>query len=245
MGHIRGNQEHGPRLATPSLAADPKPFGIDKRIPLTTSKVVGSPEPPLPYRSTKVYKDLKIPYPIAVKQQPDSDRYLFISEDHSYGPTRLHRMKVDQKDDKFETLLDMQGVAYEIAFHPDFQKNGYMYLGHNDPTPDGKKTRITRYTIDQKPPYTFDPKSAKIIIEWLSDGHNGGAMAFGNDGMLYVTSGDGTSDSDRNIVGQDMTKLLAKVLRIDVDHPAKDQMYSVPKDNPFVGMKDVRPETWA
>jgi glucose/arabinose dehydrogenase len=222
-----------------------KPYGIDKRVALTTSTVVGSPDPPLPYRTKKVYADLKIPFPIAVKQQPGSDRYLFIAEDHPYGPTRLQRMKLDQKDDNFETLLDMKGVAYEIAFHPDFAKNGYMYLGHNDPTPEGNKTRITRYTIDPKPPYQFDPKSAKVIIEWLSDGHNGGAMAFGNDGLLYVTSGDGTSDSDRNIVGQDMSKLLAKVLRIDVDHPDKDRAYSVPKDNPFVGMKDARPETWA
>ena len=225
-----------------------KPFGIDKRIPLTTSKVVGSPEPPLPYRSEKVYKDLKISYPIAIKLQPDSDRYLLITEGTPYGPTKLQRMKVDQKDNDFETLLDMKdnkGVGYEIAFHPDFKNNGYMYLGHNDETLEGHKTRITRYTIDPKLPYKFDPSSAKIIIEWLSDGHNGGAMAFGKDGMLYVTSGDGTSDSDGNIVGQDMTKLLAKVLRIDVDHPDKDKAYSVPKDNPFVGMKDVRPETWA
>ncbi len=235
---------------TPSGAADPtpKPYGIDKRVALTTSKVVGSPEPPLPYRAVKLYKDLKIPFPVAVKHQPDSDRYLFIVEDHPYGPTRLHRMKVDQQDSNFETLLDMkgvEGVAYEIAFHPDFKNNGYLYLGHNDKTPDGHKTRITRYTMDPKPPYKFDPQSAKVIIEWPSDGHNGGAMAFGNDGMLYVTSGDGTSDSDKNVVGQDMTKLLAKVLRIDVDHPDKDKPYSVPKDNPFVGMKDVRPETWA
>ncbi len=80
------------------------------------------------------------------------------------------------------------------------------------------------------------PKSAKIIIEWESDGHNGGAMAFGHDGMLYVTSGDGTSDSDTNVVGQDMTTLLAKVLRIDVDHPDRGKaVLACPKDNPFVG----------
>ena len=62
---------------------------------------------------------------------------------------------------------------------------------------------------------------------------------------MYVTSGDGTSDSDRNVVGQDLTKLTSKVLRIDIDHPDEGKTYSVAKDNPFVGMKDVRPETWA
>ncbi len=63
--------------------------------------------------------------------------------------------------------------------------------------------------------------------------------------MLYVTSGDGTSDSDTHIVGQDLSKLTAKVLRLDVDHPEPGKPYAVPKDNPFVGTKDVRPETWA
>ena len=51
---------------------------------------------------------------------------------------------------------------------------------------------------------------------------------------MYVTSGDGTSDSDKNIAGQGLDHLLAKVLRIDVDHPDGGRPYSVPKDNPFV-----------
>jgi uncharacterized repeat protein (TIGR03806 family) len=63
--------------------------------------------------------------------------------------------------------------------------------------------------------------------------------------MLYVTSGDGTSDSDTNHTGQDLGKLLAKVLRIDVDHPDPGKMYSVPRDNPFVDLPGARPETWA
>jgi uncharacterized repeat protein (TIGR03806 family) len=63
--------------------------------------------------------------------------------------------------------------------------------------------------------------------------------------MLYITSGDGTSDSDRNLRGQDLGHLTAKVLRIDVDHPADGRNYSVPPDNPFVGVAGARPETWA
>jgi len=63
--------------------------------------------------------------------------------------------------------------------------------------------------------------------------HNGGDMVFGHDGMLYVTSGDGTSDSDTNVVGQDMGSLLAKVLRIDVDGAPEGKSYAVPKDNPL------------
>jgi glucose/arabinose dehydrogenase len=230
----------------PTRKGEAKPYGLERRLPLTTSKVVGSPDPPLPYRVKRVYPNLKINYPIAVKHQPGSDRLIFITESNSYGPTTIVRMRDDPNSSEFETLLSLDGVAYEIAFHPDFARNGYLYIGWNGPSSHPpRKTIVTRYTMDREPPYALDAKSAVTIIDWLSDGHNGGALAFGTDGMLYVTSGDGTSDSDTNVVGQDMTKFTAKVLRIDVDHPEPGKNYAVPKDNPFVGQKDVRSETWA
>jgi uncharacterized repeat protein (TIGR03806 family) len=234
-------------------AADPppataRPFGIDQRIPLTTSTVVGSPDPPPPYRVRRVYPNLKPNFPIAVRHQPGSDRLLFIVQSAPYARTDVCRAKENPETGEFEPLLKHDGTAYDIAFHPRFAENGYLYIGWNGPDSDpgpGKTTRVTRYTMERTPPYRLDPQSAKLIIEWPSNGHNGGAVAFGLDGMLYVTSGDGTSDSDANVVGQDMAKLLAKVLRIDVDHPDEGRAYSVPKDNPFYGQKDVRWETWA
>jgi glucose/arabinose dehydrogenase/mono/diheme cytochrome c family protein len=236
------------RFVGPGTEGAARPYGIERRLPLTTSTVVGSPDPPPPYRVKRVYPNLKISYPIAVRHQPGSDRLLFISQPNPYARTLIRRMKDDPDANDAETLLDLDGVAYDITFHPDFAKNGYVYVGWNGPSSgpsEAKRTKVTRYTMDRQPPYHLDPHSAKLVIEWPSDGHNGGAVAFGLDGMLYVTSGDGTSDSDRNIVGQDLTRLTAKVLRIDVDHPDEGRAYSVPKDNPFVGMKDVRPETWA
>jgi glucose/arabinose dehydrogenase len=214
--------------------------------PLTTSRVVGSPDPPPPYRAVRAYPNLKVPFPICVARQPGSDRLLVISESSSYGPTRLLRIADDSKVDSFETLLTLDAVAYDVAFHPNFLKNGYFYVGLNGPSSrDPKRTQVVRYRLDPKPPYALDPKSATVIIEWESNGHNGGAIDFGPDGLLYVSSGDGTSDSDQWLSGQDLSRLLGKVLRIDVDHPAPGKQYSVPKDNPFVGQKNVRPETWA
>jgi glucose/arabinose dehydrogenase len=224
-----------------------RPFGLEKRIPLTTSRVIGSPDPPPPYRVRRAYPDLKLNFPIAIEHQPGSDRLLVITEEWSYGPTKVKRFVDDPAVKEMETLLDLNAVAYSIVFHPDFAKNGYLYISSNGPDK-GKgprKTQVHRYTMDRKPPYKLDPASATLIIEWESDGHNGGGMAFGHDGMFYVTSGDGTSDSDTNIVGQDMSKLLSKVLRFDVDHPDAGKGYSVPKDNPFVGLPGARPEIWA
>ena len=102
-----------------------------------------------------------------------------------------------------------------------------------------------RYTVDRKPPHRIDPASKHVIIEWASNGHNGGDLAFGNDGYLYVTSGDGSSGSDAHLTGQTLDDLLAGMLRIDVDHPDAGRNYGVPKDNPFVDRPGARPEIWA
>jgi uncharacterized repeat protein (TIGR03806 family) len=225
-----------------------RPFGIEKLAPLTTSRVVGSPDPPLPYRAKRVFPNLKISFPLTVERQPDSDMLLSLSHGTSGGPTTIVRFKDDGHVSEFETLLKIDRAAYDLTFHPNFKENGYLYIGNNGPSaadPAVKATRVTRYTMDRRPPHAIDPKSETLVIEWPSDGHNGAAVVFGNDGFLYVTSGDGTSDSDTNVVGQDLTRLTAKVLRIDVDHPDAGRQYSVPQDNPFVAIAGARPETWA
>jgi uncharacterized repeat protein (TIGR03806 family) len=219
---------------------------LGPRVPFTSSRVIGTPDPPLPYEAARVLPNLAIDFPIFVAVQPGSPRLIFIDAKRSYGQTRLCRTVDDGASGEFEVLLDQNEVAYGFCFHPQFAENGYLYLGSNggrDGEP--KKSRITRYTIDREPPYLLAVDSAKVIIEWESNGHNGAAAAFGIDGMLYVTSGDGSSDSDKNVVGQGLDQLLAKVLRIDVDHHQPGTTYSIPNDNPFVDFPQARPETWA
>jgi uncharacterized repeat protein (TIGR03806 family) len=229
------------------LGAPTKPYGLAKRVPWTTSHVVGSPSPPLPYRVRQTFKKLKIPCPIGVAHEPGTANLLLIHQLVAWtGAGKILRIKDDPNVEKAEVLLALDGIAYGVAFHPNYRTNGYLYVGWNGLLSGGpKKTRVTRYTIDRKPPYRLDPQSATTIIEWDSDGHNGGDLAFGNDGLLYVTSGDGTGDSDTNLAGQDLTRLLSKVLRIDVDHPVPGKGYSVPPDNPFLTTPGARPETYA
>ena len=88
-----------------------------------------------------------------------------------------------------------------------------------------RRPRSVRYTVDRRPPHRIDPNSKLLIIEWPSNGHDGGDLAFGNDGYLYVSSGDGSSGSDANLTGQTLDDLLAAVLRIDVDHPDPGRNY--------------------
>jgi uncharacterized repeat protein (TIGR03806 family) len=226
-----------------------KPFGIDRATPLTTSTVVGFPDPPPPFRVVRTIAEFKPEFPIAIKRIPGSNEALLITQPWSYGPSAVSLVKLDKTTKDATKLFDTPdgGTAYEIAFHPKFAENGYVYVGWNGASPGqkGKHSKITRYTMNTKPPFTIDTKTEKLIIEWASDGHNGAAVCFGSDGTMYLTSGDGTSDSDTNLTGQRTDLLLAKVLRIDVDRPANGKEYSIPKDNPFVDDKQFAPETWA
>jgi len=236
------------RFVPQKEAISTKPFGLNRFSPISESKVVGVPEPPLPYRVTKAYPQLKANFPIAAKLVPRSTDLLFVDGTFPYSPTKLRRMKDDREVTAYETLInnDSATVHYDICFHPDYHRNGYVYLGSNTKDKDGDRaSQVTRYFLDPKPPYALDANSATTIIQWKSAGHNGAAIDFGPDGMMYVTSGDGTSDSDADNVGQRLDTLRSKVLRIDVNKPVDARMYSVPSDNPFVNAGDAKPETWA
>ena len=228
-----------------------QPFGMKEWVPLTTSHVVGSPEPPPPFQVERTYEKLPTSWPMYMSLEPGSPRLIFIEQTRNSGPCRLMRTRRDPATctsaDDVETLLEIDGLAYSLTFHPKFAENGFMYVGHKSPlsSKDNRKCCISRFTIGRQPPFALDKASEVRIIEWESDGHDGVALGFGNDGMLYITSGDGTSDSDTNVTGQGLDHLLAKLLRIDVDHAPAGQTYAVPADNPFVGQPNIRPETWA
>ncbi|MFP6672807.1 MAG: PQQ-dependent sugar dehydrogenase [Pirellulaceae bacterium] len=222
-----------------------QPYGVDRFVPATTSRISGSPDPPLPYRVERAYPDLKLDLPIFAILQPGTSQFIILDQDPKSGKARLVRTGKAQNNESLEVLRELASVAYSITFHPEFLSNGYMYLGDNAAVDGGpKKSRVVRYTMQRETPFKIVPDSEKIIIQWDSNGHNGAAVVFGHDGMMYITSGDGTSDSDDNITGQGLDHLLAKVLRIDVDHPDAGREYGVPKDNPLVGKKGLRPETW-
>ncbi|MBY0522850.1 MAG: PQQ-dependent sugar dehydrogenase [Gemmataceae bacterium] len=202
--------------------------------------------------------ELKVINPISVAHEPGTEHVLLVHQLRPWvGPGRVLRVNGAGKNP--EVLLDIDRTIYGLAFHPDYLKNGYLFLGSNGPVTKedkdvpgqrfkpglAKTTRVSRFTVSRQAPFACDPRSEKIILEWRSNGHNGGDLAFGPDGFLYISSGDGTADSDTDLAGQDLSRLLAKVLRIDVDRPGKGMSYGIPADNPFVKTAGARPETWA
>ena len=217
------------------------------RKPWEISRLQGSPEPPPPYVAVKAFPELKIKRPVAIELEPGTNNlYLLETYQPEEKASTLKRLSPKGNVVESEILLQFPESAYSIAFHPRYEENRFIYLGSNGPGPDDDRySRIIRYTVDSRAPHSLIENSAFTIIEWESDGHNGAAMCFGNDGMLYVTSGDGTSLMDLDNVGQDLTTLKSKVMRLDVDGASPGQAYRVPRDNPFVGVPNIRPETWA
>jgi len=126
-----------------------------------------------------------------------------------------------------------------LAFDPDFLVNGRYYVNFTDKD---HFTRIVRLISDDHA--TTDVAKAETVVRFKQpfENHNGGWIAFGPDGMLYIGNGDGGSANDPNNNGQSLDTLLGKILRIDV---SPNQGYKVPADNPFVGTKNAKPEIWA
>jgi glucose/arabinose dehydrogenase len=138
-----------------------------------------------------------------------------------------------------------------LAFHPQYQTNGRFFVYYTDP--DGDIT-IAEYHVSSNPDVA-DPDSGEVIISIdhsLAPGisfanHNGGTVAFGpNDGLLYFGTGDGGSGNDPFNKAQDLSMLLGKIGRIDVDNinPGGQDNYGIPLTNPFVSIEGARPEIW-
>jgi len=124
-----------------------------------------------------------------------------------------------------------------LAFHPNYAANGYFYVNYTATDPE--RTVVARYKVSADP-LVADGSSEKILLEFAQpfDNHNGGALAFGADGFLYIATGDGGSGGDPNGNGQNRSVLLGKILRINVDQTNGELNYSIPDDNPFKGNDD-------
>lgn len=127
-----------------------------------------------------------------------------------------------------------------LAFHPLYADNGLFYVNYTDLQ---GNTVIARFSVDSSNPNRADPTTEKRILQVSQPyaNHNGGMLAFGPDGYLYIGLGDGGSAGDPQGNGQSLYSLLGKILRLDIDN---GDLYNVPGDNPFQDGQAL-PEIWA
>ena len=144
-----------------------------------------------------------------------------------------------------------------LALHPQFVDNGRLFVYYNTPpsadAPAGyaAEVRLSEFLIAAGLPNQVSPATERVLLRVAKPqtNHNGGQLAFGSDGFLYVGLGDGGGSGDTGFGhtpnlgnAQDTTVLLGKILRIDVDH---GDPYAIPPDNPFANSTTARPEIYA
>lgn len=244
--------------ANPAAAgdADEAPYGIEKRVLWETSNVAGTPDPPLPYDTERVYSHVRFDNSLDMVLSPDQKRW-FIIEDKG----TIYSFPKDDPNGRMDLFMDIrrkdhrylqpwqQRRLWSMVFHPKFAENGFVYVTYLDSLPGPTRTRLSRFKVDfnapQEPP-VCDVESEYIMCEWLAGiDHFGGCLKFGPDGYLYWPVGDGSPCCDSGLSGQDLSDFNSSVLRIDVDRNDKGKAYAVPADNPFVDRQGARPEIWA
>ncbi len=179
--------------------------------------------------------------PVAVTAAGDNSGRLFILE-------RSGRVLLQRGNVQPEPFLDIRSRVsccgerglLGIAFHPEFATNGTFYVNYTNLQFD---TIIAEYQVSPDPDRAdVNSESILLNIPQPFSNHNGGQLAFGPDGYLYIGTGDGGSGGDPNNFAQSGLSLLGKVLRLAVN---PGQPYSIPNSNPFVSNSSFRDEIWA
>jgi glucose/arabinose dehydrogenase len=187
--------------------------------------------------------------PVTVTNAGDGTSRLFIVEQTGQiriliGGTVLPTPFLDISD--LVSCCGEQGLL-GLAFHPDYTTNGFFYVDYTDVA---GNTMVARYQVSESDPNVADPDSAQTVLtqDQPFSNHNGGQLAFGPDGYLYIALGDGGSGGDPQGNGQNLETWLGKILRVDIngdDFPGDpDRNYAVPPDNPFVNTAGLD-EIWA
>ena len=207
--------------------------------------------------------------PIFVCSPPGDSNRLFIVEQRfanaaqqSFGRVRIFdRTTGALLTTPFLTTSQVRSGSEQgllgFAFHPGYETNGYFFVNLN-PSDSPNRTEIRRYRVqgDPKTSNVADPASMKVILTYdqPESNHNGGWMGFGNDGYLYIASGDGGGgndgfgSNDHGPIGngQNRNTLLGKILRIDPSiTEAADPLYTIPDGNPYKASLSMANEIWA
>ncbi|MFD2588249.1 PQQ-dependent sugar dehydrogenase [Croceitalea marina] len=194
------------------------------------------------------FPNLSFTQPLDFQSPNDGTNRIFVAE--KGGAIRV--FENDESTTETNVFLDLRGTISTsseqgllgFAFHPNFTSNAYVYACY---TPSEGLSVISRFTVSTTNQNSVDLASELVIIEipQPATNHNGGQIAFGSDGYLYIAMGDGGGSGDPGGNAQNRTNLLGNILRIDVDNQEGGLNYAIPSDNPFVDDTASRDEIFA
>jgi glucose/arabinose dehydrogenase len=234
-------------MTSQQAAAAPQSTPSPMPVPATTKPVITATValavPAIPdasgYAWAEVFGGLERPLDL---QHAGDDRLFAVEQ-----PGRIWAFREGQRlEGPFLDLRDRVGSQGNeqgllgLAFHPRFSENGWFFVNYTDRSGDSVVARFNLTSDADR----ADPASERrlLFLDQPYPNHNGGGLAFGPDGYLYIGTGDGGSGGDPLGNGQSLNTLLGKMLRIDVD---LGQPYAIPPDNPFSGSGEVSQEIWA
>ncbi len=182
--------------------------------------------------------------PLAVAHASDGSGRLFVVEQG--GRVRIVRDGALESrpflDIADRVLAGGEQGLLGLAFHPDFPDDARLFVNYTDRS---GTTIVSSFSVEDDADVADAASEVQILrIAQPYANHNGGAVAFGPDGMLYVATGDGGSANDPHDNGQRVDTLLGKILRVDVDAADGEQAYAIPEDNPLADDPDAAPEIW-
>ncbi len=209
---------------------------------------------PMPIVVVEAYPKLRIDRPIVMTGAGDGSGRLFVAGqkgevywiNQSDTNVAEGNLFVDLTDRVSYKDRENEEGLLGLCFHPKFKENGFFYVYYTT----NKRPHvsiISRFTAKGAKHDVADSNSEVKLMEIQQPfwNHNGGTIAFGSDGYLYIALGDGGKGNDPLQSGQDLSKLLGSILRIDVDKSSKDLPYGIPADNPFANTSDAWPEIYA
>ena len=232
--------------AEPRLSFPPAPTETPSDSPAPKK-----PRGPAPFDPQKVSLRLEevatgFEAPLLVTNAGDGSNRIFVVEQG--GTVRVVEGSAASAD-PFLDISELTEASGEqgllgLAFHPDYETNGRLFVNYTDNEGD---TIVAEYAVDPNDPNHVDASSAETLlrIDQPFPNHNGGHLVFGPDGFLHIGTGDGGSAGDPNDNGQRLDTHLGKLLRIDVDSRTGGLPYGIPTDNPFKDLQEARPEIWA
>lgn len=202
-------------------------------------------------RLQPVWPGLKVERPITLLAAPDGTGRQFLVQQRgkvlilpASGTGTETRTFLDLSDRKMEENPFEEGLT-GMAFHPEFKENGKCYVCYSQQEP--KRSVISEFSASASDPDKADPASERILLQvpqpfW---NHNSGNMLFGQDGMLFISFGDGGKRDDPLRMAQNRFSFLGKIIRIDVNTRTGSRPYGIPSDNPFLKQEAVLPEIYA